>query len=140
MVVPIVHEDCILSFERESEPPISTHAHRPMSIQIAFEKVPLPPGKVHLFRPSGGVQREKLIGESLCMRGLDPNLGTCPKELFDSFVPEASNHPDVSYSVTLRCTTRKAVLTGPEPASESARSNRRYRPAAGRRENPTPNR
>ncbi len=74
MVVPIVHEDCILSFERESEPPISTHAHRPMSIQIAFEKVPLPPGKVHLFRPSGGVQREKLIGESLCMRGLDPNL------------------------------------------------------------------
>ena len=49
----------------------------------------LPAGSVHIFRALGVVQRKELLPESFGMTRLDSCLGPGPKELLDTFVPEA---------------------------------------------------
>jgi len=60
-----------------------------MAFERAAQGMQLPAGSVHIFRALGVVQRKELLPESFGMTRLDSCLGPGPKELLDTFVPEA---------------------------------------------------
>jgi hypothetical protein len=96
MVVLIVDQEGVLAFEHERQTPVAADRYRPMAFERAVQRMKLPAGSIHVFRRSCVVQGEKLPPEPFGVIRLDLRLRSGAKELLDTFVPEALDHP---YSV-----------------------------------------
>jgi hypothetical protein len=48
MVIAIIHEHGVFAFEGENQPSILVHPYRPMTVQVALERVTLPAGQIHV--------------------------------------------------------------------------------------------
>ncbi len=96
MVVVIVNQHGVFSFERKGEAPVPAYRHRPMVLQFAAQGMETPAGSVHIFRRACVVECEKLLAQSFGVSRLD--FGSRPRQEkpLDSLMTEASDHP---YSV-----------------------------------------
>src|SRR5579859_1439586 len=48
VIVLVVHQDRIDSFEREREPPARVHPHRPIALHVALQRMKLPARGIHV--------------------------------------------------------------------------------------------
>jgi hypothetical protein len=92
MIVLIINEHGVFSFECESKAPVATYRHRPMASERAVQRMQPPAGRVHVFRRAGVVQSEKLFAEPLDMARLNFGFRSRPEEKLDSFMAKAFDH------------------------------------------------
>src|SRR5580658_1958271 len=106
VVVLVVHQDCVFTFERKRQSPISVHLDRPVSRQIALRRMPVPTRNIHFDCALCCVQQLQLKLESRGMLRLNPCLRFGLEEPLNPIMLEAPYH---SYSVTLRYTPCKRL-------------------------------
>jgi hypothetical protein len=92
VVILIIDKYCVLSFEREREPPIPIHAYGPVTSEFATQGMKLPPRNLHLSRFSRNVQNGELVAKLGGMGRLDSGFRAGEEKLLDSFMPKRTNH------------------------------------------------
>jgi len=92
MVILVIDEYGVLSFESKGEPPIAIHFHRPVSLPVAAEKMQVPSRRGHIRRRLCPIQGEQLDRESFRMFRLYTRLAAGQKKLLQAGVSEGLYH------------------------------------------------
>jgi hypothetical protein len=92
VVVLIVDKDCVLSVEREGEPPICIDAHGPVILKVTAQVMKLPTRNFHLFRRNRDIQESELFVEFDGVGWPYAGLGAREEKLLDPLVPKTPNH------------------------------------------------
>ena len=56
VVILVIDENRVLALERKREPPVPTHPHGPVPLQVALEWVQGVPWRIHVGRAGGRIQ------------------------------------------------------------------------------------
>jgi len=105
VVVPVVHQNCIVTFETERQAPVSADLDSPMSGKLLVQRVQVPAGNVHSPWTDSAIQRRQLESKLFCMGRIDAGSGAIFEKLFEPRVPEGLDHKD---TVSLSDTTVKS--------------------------------
>src|SRR5687767_13818314 len=108
VVVPIVHEDGVFTFESEYQTPVLVHGDSKMSLQVSFQPMETPAWQIHVLRRAGRVELRKLQPKTSGMHGLDARLGARLEKALQSLVPKAANHLGV-YSIAIQMAKRSST-------------------------------
>jgi hypothetical protein len=109
VIVLIVDQNRILAFKSKRQPPVAAHRHRPMALEVSFQRVQTTSCGVHIFGSSSHVERSQQPPESFGMFWLDPRLRTSLGEFPEPFMPVTEYH---LYSVWLQYTQRNRFPRG----------------------------
>lgn len=104
MIIPVVHQVGVAALKPEHHPPIAGHFHRPMALQIAFQRVQPGTRKSHILNVHSGVQSVQNVPDFLRLIRPNSPSRTIEKEAFEAFVREAFDHSEI---VTLLVTPVK---------------------------------
>ena len=96
MVVAVINEHGVFAVESERETPIAAYRHRPMTFQIAMQRMQLPSRRFHVVGRPRVVEREQLSAKPFRMVSLDLGFRSRPEEQLNSLVTKAFDH---TYSV-----------------------------------------
>src|SRR6202161_1374558 len=118
VVVLVIHQDCVFTLERKRQSPISVHLDRPVSRQMALQRMPVPTRNIHFDCALYCVQQLQLKLESRGMLRLDPCLRFGLEKPLNPVMLEAPYH---SYSVTLRYTPCKRLSDSNLPPESFAK-------------------
>ena len=110
VIVLIVDQNRILSFKSKRHPPVATHRHRPMALQVSFQRMQTTARGIHIFGSTSHVERGQQPPESFGMFWLDPRLRTSLGKFLEPLMPVTEYHP---YSVWLQYTQRNLFPAQP---------------------------
>ncbi len=82
MIIQIIDLEGVALLETENHAPIPRDLHRIKAVQLSFEHVQAPTGRIELLGPIGRIERSQDTGESLNMVLLDPTRIALFKEPF----------------------------------------------------------
>jgi len=101
VVILIIEEFYVLLDEPKGHSPVTVHPDRPVSSELALERMGSERRDGQILRRQGNVERGKDALQLVDMLSLDSLLRSTSIERFQPFVPEASDHlPSVSRNDT----------------------------------------
>lgn len=92
MVVKVIDQKYIMSFELEDHSPVAAHVHCPKADILAFQLMQSQTRKVHVSRFRNNVQPCEDQSQPIDMFRLYSCFVACLEEIFQAFVSEADNH------------------------------------------------
>lgn len=92
VVVLVVDDAGIRAVERESHAPVPADPDRPMLGQIAFQRMQLPAGYVHVLRGARLIKLCQLALQPSSVGRLNPCLAAAAEERLKPLVYEALDH------------------------------------------------
>lgn len=92
MIIFIVHDLSVLTFESKGDAPISTDINSPGTGSISFQLVKSKAGKIHILRLSRSVESAKYQTELFGMKGLNSGDTSGFEEAPQALMLEAPNH------------------------------------------------
>lgn len=92
VVVQVIDQDDIPTFELEDHPPVAAHVHRPEAGGIPLQLVQPESGEVHVPRFGRHAEPRQDEPQTVGMFRLDSGLGACLEVRAQPLVPEGFNH------------------------------------------------
>jgi len=93
VIILIVHQDCILTFKPECQPPVSTDLDSPMTCQFPLKRVKIPARHIHSAGTGGAIQGGHLVFQLPGVSRVDACFRAVPEELLQPRVLERLDHP-----------------------------------------------
>ena len=92
VVILVVQQDYVFSFESECQPPHSINPDGPVSGKVVPQRVEIVSGTVGIFGNRGNVENAELLSQPIGMFRLNTCFTPCSKELLEALVLEAADH------------------------------------------------
>ena len=92
MIILIVDQDSVFTFEGKCQTPISADAYGPVLLQRTFQWMKPPTRRIHIGRSFRVIEGEELKPQLIRVSGLNSSLRARSKKAFDATMPEALDH------------------------------------------------
>jgi hypothetical protein len=110
MVVEVIDQDNIVTFELEDNSPVAAHIHSPKAGILAFQLMQPEPRKIQISRLRSDIQPCQDKPQSVGMLCLYSGLVACFEEVLQALVPEAYDHTTNIKCNPMGCKRKSAIM------------------------------